>query len=68
MARKIKADVFAGEGSVAGNLRKRRQAMDAGDPSGGQAKDYHDKPDMRGENAPGTVIRRGYMSVEDDEQ
>lgn len=62
---KRKADVFAGDGSLAGRLKKRREALEAGDPSGG-ADTTPEKPDMRKENSPGAVIRRGYMSVEDE--
>lgn len=32
--RKRPADVFAGEGSTAGKLKARREAMEAGDPEG----------------------------------
>jgi hypothetical protein len=39
MADKPKADTFAGEGSIAGKLKKRREAYEAGDPSEGQLDD-----------------------------
>lgn len=64
MARK--ADVFAGDGSFAGKLRRRRDMMEAGEPEaardimaapadGGEADGgSHDMPDMR--------HKRGYRS------
>lgn len=36
MAEKRKADIFAGEGSIAGKLRKRREAIESGDATGGR--------------------------------
>jgi len=37
MAKKRKADKFAGKGSFADKLRKRRQAIESGDASGGNS-------------------------------
>ena len=37
MASKRKADELAGKGSLADRLRRRRMAIESGDPSGGQA-------------------------------
>ena len=49
-----KVDVFAGEGSIAGKLRKRREAIEAGDPSGGS------------DNSADVVLKRGYFKEEDE--
>jgi hypothetical protein len=60
------ADLFAGEGSFAGKLRKRREAIEAGDPEQGREEmignadggdadgGSHDMPDNR--------YRRGYRT------
>ena len=63
---KPKADIFAGDGSFAGKLRRRRDAVEAGDmvkareemisgADGGEADGgNHDMPDMR--------YKKGYRS------
>lgn len=61
-----KADVFAGDGSIAGKLRKRREAMDAGDPSGGAMPELQAKDDTK-DNRPSNVLKRGYYLSGEDE-
>ena len=65
---KPKADIFAGDGSFAGKLRRRRDAVEAGDleqareemvdgADGGDADGgSHDMPDMR--------YKKGYRSIQ----
>ena len=57
-------DVFAGPGSLADKLRKRREAIEGGDPSGGR--DPQPQPEKKEEyNHPGSVIKRGYYIEKD---
>ena len=53
-------DVFAGKGSVADTLKKRRQALESGDPSAGA-------PTVGGDNSPDQVINRGYFTEKHNE-
>lgn len=54
-----KVDVFAGEGSIAGNLKKRRESIESGDPSGGRNV-------VGGDNSADEVIQRGYFKENDE--
>ena len=54
-----KVDIFAGKGSVAEKLKKRREAIESGDPSGG-------RPVVGGDNNADEVLKRGYFK-EDEE-
>lgn len=56
---KRKADVFAAEGSIAGILRKQRQAMESGDET-------MMRP-VIGDNSSDEVLKRGYFKESDDE-
>lgn len=51
-----KADIFAGEGSIAGMLKKRRQAMEDYDPDPQPQAQMQDAPDLQ----PTTDDYRGY--------
>ena len=53
-----KVDVLAGEGSIAGKLKKRREAIEGGDPTGGRP--------VVGANSADDVLRRGYFKEEDE--
>lgn len=67
-----KVDVFAGDGSTAGKVKRQREAMESGDVSmgrpvvGGQS-----GLDATGEpiedNRPSKVLKRGYYIAKDDE-
>lgn len=61
---KRKVDVFAGDGSVAGNLRKRRMAMEEGDATGG--KNPHEETMPKETNHPAGVLKRGYYLERED--
>ena len=56
---KRKVDVFAAEGSIAGILRKHRQAMESGDET-----TMHP---VMGDNSSDEVLKRGYFKETDDE-
>lgn len=64
---KREVDIFAGKDSVADKLRKRRIAMESGDPSGGQMPEEgtpqpEPPPPTTGRrNRPSRVIKRGYF-------
>lgn len=51
---KRKVDIFAGAGSLADRLRKRRDSIESGDETGGA-------------NDTSVVVQRGYMDETDDD-
>lgn len=63
---KRKVDVFAGEGSFADKLRKRRIAIESGDPSGGRNQKDEKSKEKHPSNHPSGVLKRGYY-VEKEE-
>jgi hypothetical protein len=71
MADKPKADIFAGEGSIAGKLKKRREAIEAGDPTGGRAPEMRNpEEDLPAKYRPegsgkftGEEMNRGYRCI-----
>lgn len=65
-----KADVFAGEGSFAGRLKKRREAIESGDPSEGREEELKTTepiPEKMRPQGSGrfsmTEINRGYRKL-----
>lgn len=56
-----KADVFAGKKSLSWNLKKRREAMDMGDPAG-----KNPSGDIT-PNEPAQVLKAGYF-IEDEKK
>jgi len=70
MAEKRTADIFAGEGSIAGKLRKRREAIESGDASGGQQLETKETEEIQEKMRPQgsgrfsmNEINRGYRKL-----
>lgn len=58
MAKERKADMFAGKGSLAGMLKKRRQAVED------MRLEEHEKEKREYENSSTNVVKRGYRVEE----
>lgn len=69
---KREADIFAGKDSAADKLRKRRIAIESGDPSGGRMPEEGtpeppELPRKGRRNRPSRVVERGYFIETGDE-